>query len=434
MVMLSYLTPVNQGLPTATCFPGVPNHPGQLKHSFNPYVVTQQPLQQQQHRPFVNQRSNQPSDFDILLGKEKSIFNHDGNRRFRAIINGNLEKYVAAPTKSSKSKLIRQVHADMEKSGFRFLRKNEVTGVWFEIESHEAREKVSHALRDRVREQQKPTKRRRKDQQAAKEAAAAAVGNTSASQVSSPPPPSVVSLESDSSKGEKDNDDDDSAKSEQPKRMPLNLPTLCNDDLTLDGPFSKPYFEFEAPLKDHSNALRRKVQRRFSLLSFDDDLPPKAQRRYSILSIEDDLHVKPQRRFSLLSLENDVPSKPQRRFSIDSMENYEPVRYPRRMSLQSVDDFATTKALRRFSILSVEDEPEEHTKAPRRLSMLSMFDDLANSNHSIKSFDRELKAIENDLHHELVDDGDYDAYQPMPINGRIDESIAVHMIEIAVAL
>lgn len=92
---------------------------------------------------------------DILCGKDKVIFNHIGNRRFRAIITSNLERYIEAPTKSSKSNVIRTIFSDLQRAGVRFLKKHKTTCAWYEIPAHEAKEKVSHALRDRVREKLK---------------------------------------------------------------------------------------------------------------------------------------------------------------------------------------------------------------------------------------------------------------------------------------
>lgn len=111
----------------------------------------------------ISRRNQKPrteeelTSFDILLGKEKSIFNHRGNIRFRAIINTKLDQYKKAPNKSSKSRLIRQVHADLNRSGYRFLQQDNVTGLWKEVGYDKARDKVSHALRDRAREQKKAT-------------------------------------------------------------------------------------------------------------------------------------------------------------------------------------------------------------------------------------------------------------------------------------
>lgn len=100
------------------------------------------------------------SPFEILLGKEKAVFNHLGNKRFRAIINHNVHRYVNSSKKSTKTKLVRKIHDAMQKEGFRFLKKENLS--WRDIDANDAREKVSHALRDRVREIRRPTKRSKK--------------------------------------------------------------------------------------------------------------------------------------------------------------------------------------------------------------------------------------------------------------------------------
>lgn len=96
------------------------------------------------------------SNLEILLGKEKAIFNHAGNKRFRAIINHNVHKYMNAPIKSKKSRVVRKIHAEMKIAGFRFLKKSQFK--WNDLREADAREKVSHALRDKVREIRRPTK------------------------------------------------------------------------------------------------------------------------------------------------------------------------------------------------------------------------------------------------------------------------------------
>jgi len=100
------------------------------------------------------------SAFSILLGKEKHIFNHAGNKRFRAIINHNVHKYDNAPTKSAKTKLVRKIHCEMQQAGFRFLKRDHAR--WYDLKVATARDKLSHALRDRVRELRRPFKHHRK--------------------------------------------------------------------------------------------------------------------------------------------------------------------------------------------------------------------------------------------------------------------------------
>lgn len=99
------------------------------------------------------------SPFEILLGKEKAVFNHAGNKRFRAIINHNVDKYMNALSKPDKSNLVCSVYNAMKKAGYRVRKR--AGNSWFDIEDHDAREKLSHALRDRVREKRKPAYRRK---------------------------------------------------------------------------------------------------------------------------------------------------------------------------------------------------------------------------------------------------------------------------------
>jgi len=104
----------------------------------------------------------------ILLGKGSSIYNHSGNKRFRAIINNNVHKYRDASLRKQKTELVTKVFGDMKTSGFRFLKKDG-DGVWRMIYDSNAREKLSHALRDRLREIRKSTRRRRNQTTALKQ-------------------------------------------------------------------------------------------------------------------------------------------------------------------------------------------------------------------------------------------------------------------------
>jgi hypothetical protein len=332
------------------------------------------------------------SSFDILLGKEKVIFNHIGNRNFRSIINANLDKYIAAPTKSSKSKLIRQIHAEMTESGYRFLRRNELLVSWEQIEQHEAREKVSHALRDRVRELQKPTlKRRTKDSANSKLTLNVSSSNTANSvtlneeKILTPKAlkSDVVSVNINDSVGDNNNmnrlssptsvitikhftefdhfEDEKIQKSKsaqvsnslKPKRMSLNIPTICHDDFE---PVSRNMFKedvfceddckifkpFSHPLKWLSNpeicCTPQKSERRKSLRNTPMDLvKPHPQRRLSLFSLDDN--------YSVLS----YGSLPSHKESL-----YAPLKAPRRCSiLRSRDGWAAPQ--RRCSLFSIDD-------------------------------------------------------------------------------
>ena len=102
----------------------------------------------------------QPADVDVLCGKQGPAFGHVGNKRFRFIIMENLSRYLAAPNKTSRSKVVKAVYADFQKAGTRFLRRDTESGFWYAIHGPGAREKVSHSFRDRVRERTRAAKKR----------------------------------------------------------------------------------------------------------------------------------------------------------------------------------------------------------------------------------------------------------------------------------
>lgn len=102
--------------------------------------------------------------FYILLGKERAIFNHPGNRRFRAIINHNVHKYS---TSSNKGQLVQKIFGDMASLGYQFLKKSSSSSAdhvgWHIICDDDARDKISNALRDRVKEIGKRQRKRREE-------------------------------------------------------------------------------------------------------------------------------------------------------------------------------------------------------------------------------------------------------------------------------
>ena len=92
-----------------------------------------------------------PSDFDVVCGKGKDCFNRVGNRRFRELVAHNLDVYQAAQTKLDKSAIVISIVDAVRRSspnGGGFVRRNNQTGLWFEIGDAMAREKVGHTIRE----------------------------------------------------------------------------------------------------------------------------------------------------------------------------------------------------------------------------------------------------------------------------------------------
>lgn len=90
-----------------------------------------------------------PQQFDIVCGRSKLSQNHFGNRRFRALINQNRDRYRNAQSRPEKTSITIELVAKLRqfRPGGRFLLWDEASGTWQEAGDAYAREKVSHALR-----------------------------------------------------------------------------------------------------------------------------------------------------------------------------------------------------------------------------------------------------------------------------------------------
>eukprot|EP00540_Astrosyne_radiata_P003924 CAMPEP_0116833606 /NCGR_PEP_ID=MMETSP0418-20121206/6529_1 /TAXON_ID=1158023 /ORGANISM="Astrosyne radiata, Strain 13vi08-1A" /LENGTH=494 /DNA_ID=CAMNT_0004463073 /DNA_START=488 /DNA_END=1972 /DNA_ORIENTATION=+ len=104
-----------------------------------------------------------PSETDVLFGRDKVMFNHIGNIRFRLVIQSRAKEYENAPSRREKSGIVYSVVQKVHSYGGRFLRK-EKDGSWRIVTVTEAIQKVGHALRDkkqhelRIRRQGKQSK------------------------------------------------------------------------------------------------------------------------------------------------------------------------------------------------------------------------------------------------------------------------------------
>jgi len=99
-----------------------------------------------------------PEDFDILLGRGKTSFNHVGNRRFRVFIDIHLQRYMDAQSRMEKTLVVNSVVEAIQDGGGRFLKQDTKTKKWHKVSAKMAREKVGHALRDGVGMQMRAAK------------------------------------------------------------------------------------------------------------------------------------------------------------------------------------------------------------------------------------------------------------------------------------
>jgi hypothetical protein len=94
------------------------------------------------------------NDADVLSGRGGGTNVHPGNRSFRDLINMHRRAYLKA-RKNDKPAISRAIVRSIRDANGRFLRKDEKTGLWFEIGDDAAREKTSQALRQRAPEMRK---------------------------------------------------------------------------------------------------------------------------------------------------------------------------------------------------------------------------------------------------------------------------------------
>lgn len=91
---------------------------------------------------------------DVLSGRGGGTNVHPGNRNFRDLINLHRRTYLKA-RKNDKPAISRAIVRSIREIKGKFLKKDEKSGLWFEIGDDAAREKTSQALRQRAPEMRK---------------------------------------------------------------------------------------------------------------------------------------------------------------------------------------------------------------------------------------------------------------------------------------
>jgi len=104
-------------------------------------------------RPY-QKRTSLPPDYvptalDVCCGRGKKNWNHEGNTNFRSIIRSNVLRYMEAPTKSDKTRLVCSIVDMIRQQGGKFLKEDD-GGMYYDIGDIQARDKVGHSLRDQV--------------------------------------------------------------------------------------------------------------------------------------------------------------------------------------------------------------------------------------------------------------------------------------------
>jgi hypothetical protein len=91
--------------------------------------------------------------YDVLSGRDKAVFNHVGNRRFRVSLALWIPRYDEAQSKSQKASVIGSLcHMLQHEAGVRFLKRQQgdrgEEDYYVELNATQTKKKVGHAIRD----------------------------------------------------------------------------------------------------------------------------------------------------------------------------------------------------------------------------------------------------------------------------------------------
>jgi hypothetical protein len=92
----------------------------------------------------------EPTDLDILHGRDDFSIHHIGNKCFHTVINCSLKYYMILKTRSEKSKFLSAIVDTIHSSEGRFLHRLP-SGGWEQDDAQKARQMVGQALRDTIK-------------------------------------------------------------------------------------------------------------------------------------------------------------------------------------------------------------------------------------------------------------------------------------------
>ena len=96
--------------------------------------------------------SFKPGEYDIVCGRGKGSYNCPGNKKFRAIVNRNIDRYLAAKSRLDKSLVLASIIDEVRQQNngnVRFVKKDKNQG-WVEISEDQVREKAGHTIRETI--------------------------------------------------------------------------------------------------------------------------------------------------------------------------------------------------------------------------------------------------------------------------------------------
>ena len=92
----------------------------------------------------------QPRPNDVVCGRNSSSYNNVGNRRFRVSMSMNVDRYIEAPTREDKTRVVQQLAVMLaDEVGCRFIKKIG-KNQYVQMDRKQIKEKIGHSLRDLV--------------------------------------------------------------------------------------------------------------------------------------------------------------------------------------------------------------------------------------------------------------------------------------------
>jgi hypothetical protein len=96
----------------------------------------------------VHENEIQPTD--VLCGRGRRCFQHDGNVNYRDMVAKYSEVYQKTNSRTEKSRIVNAIVDSLGRNGSRFLKQHEEDGNdhWRVLSTKEARLKIAHTFRD----------------------------------------------------------------------------------------------------------------------------------------------------------------------------------------------------------------------------------------------------------------------------------------------
>jgi len=107
-----------------------------------------------------------PGPHDVVCARGKSYWDHEGNKKYRALIGSATEKYSASTNKLEKTLIVSEIVQSVHQQKGRFVKKERKGGPWVIVDEVFAREKVGQSLRDGLHDKYRSSTKAKKQRRA----------------------------------------------------------------------------------------------------------------------------------------------------------------------------------------------------------------------------------------------------------------------------